>query len=135
VTVEGRPIKFEVVREGRVPLAPGVRPAWSPVPCLAFVDCYAQKLLANSDRWADRNVLSRDLIDLGMLRARVGEIPPEAWAKAEGAYRAAVREDLGKALGWFLEDEAHRRRCFEALGIARPSEILAGTEALLAELS
>jgi len=135
VTVEGRPIKFEVVCEGRVSLAPGVRPVWSPVPCLALVDCYAQKLLANSDRWADRNVLSRDLIDLGMLRARTGEIPHEAWAKAEGVYRGVVREDLGKALRWFLDDEAHRRRCFKTLGIARPAEILAGIEALLAELS
>ena len=86
-------------------------------------------------RPSDRNVLSRDLIDLGMLRARAGEIPPEAWAKAERAYRGAVREDLGKALRWFLDDEAHRRRSFDALGITSPDEILAGTEALLAESS
>lgn len=133
VTVEGRPIKFEVVREARVSLAPGVRPDWSPVPCLALVDCYAEKLLANSDRWADRNVLSRDLIDLGMLRALVGEIPPKAWAKAEGAYGSAVEADLVKALRLFSDDEAHRRRCFSALEIARTEEVLAGIEALLAD--
>ena len=134
VTVEGRPIKLEVVREARVSLAPGVRPAWSPVPCLTLVDCYAEKLLANSDRWADQNVLSRDLIDLGLLRARAGEIPPEAWTKAESVYRGAVRDDLGKAVRWFLDHEDYRRRCFSALGIARPAEILAGAEALLTDL-
>lgn len=133
VTVEGRPIKFEVVREARVPLGLGVRPAWSPVACLALADCYAEKLLANSDRWADRGVLSRDLIDLGMLRTRIGQIPGEAWAKAEGAYRSAVRTDLAEALRSFLDDGAHRRRCFSALEVAEPDEILAGVEALLAD--
>jgi len=135
VTVEGRRIKLEVVREARVALAPGVRPAWSPVPCLALVDCYAQKLLANSDRWADQNVLSRDLIDLGLLRVRAGAIPPEAWAKAEGVYRGAVRDDLVKAVRWFLDREDRRGRCLGALGVDRPAEILAGVEALGADLT
>lgn len=133
VTIEGRPIKLEVVREARLSLAPGVRPAWSPVPCLAVVDCYAEKLLANSDRWADGNVLSRDLIDLSLLRMRVGEIPAESWAKAEGVYRGAVRDDLVKALRSFLNDDDHRQRCFTALGVARPADILAGAEALHAD--
>lgn len=135
VTVGGRSIKFEVVREARLTLAPGVRPAWAPVPCLALVDCYTEKLLANSDRWADRNVLSRHLIDLSLLRARVGAIPSEAWAKAEGVYRGAVREDLRKAVRAFLNQPDHRQRCFAALGIDRPDEILAGGESLLADLT
>lgn len=95
---------------------------------------YAEKLLANSDRWPDRSVLSRDLIDLGMLRARAGAIPPTAWLKAEGAYRGAVRDDLGKALRWFLDHEDHRERCFTGLGVVHPAVILRGIEELLAEL-
>ncbi len=133
VVLDGRPIKFEVVREARVALDPGVRPGWSPVPCLALADCYATKLLANSDRWADRSVLSRDLIDLGLLRARAGPIPAEAWSKAESVYRGAIRDDLGKAARWFLDHEAYRDRCFTALGVENPAVILGGLEALLAE--
>lgn len=101
--------------------------------CLALVDCYAEKLLANSDRWADRSVLSRDLIDLGLLRARVGAIPGEAWVKAEGVYREAVRGDLVKAARWFLDHADYRDRCFTALGISNPAVIVGGVEALLAE--
>jgi hypothetical protein len=134
VTVEGRTIKFEVVREARLELAPGDRPLWSPVPCLALVDCYAEKLLANSDRWADLSVLSRDLIDLSVLRARAGEIPVAAWAKAEGAYGRAVQDDLGKALRSFLDHPDQQRRCFVGLGIDRPEAILSGVAALLADL-
>lgn len=113
----------------------GVRPDWSPVDCLALTDCFAEKLLANSDRWPDRQVLSRDLIDLGALRQRIGPIPDYAWAKVEPAYKAAARDDLRKALTAFLGDAAHQRRCFESFQIDEPDEILGGMKLLLQELA
>lgn len=123
-------IKVELVREARIELDPSVRPPWSPVDCLSIADCYAEKLLANSDRWADRQVLSRDLLDLAALCARHGSIPPEAWRKAEKAYKSAPRADLAKALAMFGSDEAYRRRCFEGLGIRRRAGLLNGLSRL-----
>ena len=135
VELEGETISVELVREARIDLDPGVRPDWSPVDCLSLTDCQAEKLLASSDRWADRQVLSRDLIDLGALRSRVGRVPEDAWAKAEKAYRTVIRDDLFKALTAFTGDASHQRRCFEGLHIDRPAEILGGLSRLRADIS
>jgi hypothetical protein len=131
VEIQGRVIRVELIREARIGLDPGVKPDWSPVDCLALTDCFAEKLLANSDRWADRQVLSRDLIDLGALRRRTGPIPDRSWDKAEAAYRTAAKDDLHKALNAFLGDASHQRRCFEGLHIDESPEILLGMKMLL----
>lgn len=104
----------ELIREARIELGPGVRPSWSPVDCLSLDDCYAEKLLANSDRWADRQLLSRDLIDLAFLRLR-GPIPKAAWKRVREAYKSAPEADLRKALAAFETDPVHQQRCFEGL--------------------
>jgi Nucleotidyl transferase AbiEii toxin, Type IV TA system len=119
-------LKVELVREARIDLDPGIRPSWSPVDCLAFVDCYAEKLLANSDRWADRQFLSRDLLDLAALRALRGPIPPEAWSKVEQAYKSAPREDLAKALAMLNRDAEYRRRCLDGLAAHAESDVRRG---------
>jgi len=134
VEMEGSAIRVELIREARIDLEPGVRLGWCPVDCLSIIDCYTEKLLANSDRWADRQVLSRDLIDLSALRQRIGPIPEAAWEKVEGAYRAAGRADLLKALLVFLQDGNHRQRCFQGLNIDDPEQILAGASQLVMDL-
>lgn len=130
----GCAIKFEIISEGRIELDPGARPLWSPVSCLTLADAYAEKLLSNSDRWPDRQLLARDLIDLGLLRSKVGPIPDEAWSKAEAAYGAAVRRDLRKALDAFLGDPGFQNRCFTGLSVSAPDEVLEGAAQLLADL-
>lgn len=105
----------ELIREARIELGPGVRPSWSPVDCLSLDDCCAEKLLANSDRWADRQLLSRDLIDLAFLRLRRGPIPGEAWKRVREAYKSAPETDLRRALSAFEADRGHQQRCFEGL--------------------
>lgn len=134
LVASGLPLKVEIIREGRIALDPGVRPTWSPITCLARSDAYAEKLLSNSDRWPDRQVLARDVIDLGMLRSEMGPIPEDAWAKAEGAYGALVRRDLKAALAMLLDDSAFQRRCFGGLAVTRPQEVLDGVAHLLADL-
>ncbi|HEX4494519.1 MAG TPA: nucleotidyl transferase AbiEii/AbiGii toxin family protein [Thermoanaerobaculia bacterium] len=134
VGIGGTEIPVELRREARIELDPGVRPPWSPVDCLSIADCFAEKLLANSDRRTDRQELSRDLIDLSALRGRIGPIPEEAWYKVDDAYRAAGRDALLKALLAFLEDEPHQQRCFKGLNIEAPAEILAGVSQLLMDL-
>src|SRR5436305_7018302 len=89
VVIGGDSIRVELIREARIELGAETKPAWAPVDCLSLSDCYAEKLLANADRWADRQVLSRDLIDLGALRHRIGPIPAAVWQKVEAAYRTA----------------------------------------------
>ena len=130
-----RTVKVEIIREARIGLDPGVRPAWSPVDCLSVPDCYAEKLLANSDRWADRQVLSRDLIDLAALRLRSGPIPAEAWTKAETAYRSVARGDLRKALTLLLGDASYQERCFQGLRIEDSEMVLEGAAQILRDLS
>jgi hypothetical protein len=105
---------IELIREARIELAPGVRPSWSPVDCLSLEDCYAEKLLANSDRWPDRQFLSRDLVDLAFLRLR-GPIPEGAWTRVREAYKSAPEADLRKALAAFEADRAYQQRCFDGL--------------------
>ena len=133
--VDGSPVRVELIREARIDLDPRARPDWSPVDCLSISDCYAEKLLANSDRWADAQVLSRDVIDLGALRRRTGPVPDEAWRKVEQAYKSAAREDLSKAATAFLGDASHQRRCAEGLHLDNPAEIRAGMEDLLRDLA
>lgn len=134
VEIDGETIRVELFREPSLELDPGVRPDWSPVDCLSISDCYAEKLLANSDRWADREVLSRDLIDLSALRQGVGPIPEEAWQKVEEVYRAFGRNNLLKALLAFTGDAAYQQRCFQGLQIDRPEEILSSAAQLILDL-
>jgi hypothetical protein len=90
--------------------------------------------MANSDRWADREALSRDLIDLSALRSRVGPIPELAWQKVEEAYRASGRNALLQAVLAFTGDVPHQQRCFQGLHVDDPEELLAGTSQLLLDL-
>jgi len=135
VAIAGDLIRVELIREARIELDPGTVPAWAPVDCLSYTDCYAEKLLANADRWADRQVLSRDLIDLSVLRHRLGPIPAAAWKKVEAAYRTAAHDDLSKALSAFGQDSQHRQRCFEGLQIRDTQRIMEGLSLLAQDLA
>lgn len=131
---QGSMVKIEIIREARIDLDAGVTPSWSPVTCLARVDCFATKLLANSDRWADRQALSRDLIDIAALRTNHGPIPDEAWTKARGAYGNSVLEDLRRSIANLLDNESYRDRCFRGLGIEDGESIVTGIECLADDL-
>ena len=134
VEMDGETIRVEMLREARIEFDPGVRPEGLPVGCLSLVDCYAEKLMANSDRWADRQVLSRDLIDLSALRRRVGPIPEEAWQKVEETYRGFGRNNLLKALLAFTGDAAYQQQCFQGLHVDEPEELLSSAAQLLLDL-
>ncbi len=131
VVVERVPIKFEIVAEERITLGKPDYPDWSPVPCLNKTDMFAEKLLANSDRWADTSVLSRDLIDLSILRLAT-PIEQEAINKAENAY--PVIEPLKRAIHNFQAQPSYRERCFRSLGILAPEQIIDGLDLLAADL-
>ena len=124
-------LKVELIREARIDLGPGVHPGWSPVDCLSIEDCFAEKLLANSDRWADRQILSRDLIDLAALRSWIGPIPESSWDKVRAAYKAAPAEDLRKALAELEGDPERLRHCLDGLNVRGKREAILEGMALL----
>jgi len=118
IEIEGVPIKFEIVLEARVSFERshdehsvcGVR-------VLSHVDLVAEKLLANSDRWADDEVDSRDLIDLAMMLAD-GRIPQAALQKAGRAY-GTIMADLEKAKT-HIERPGQLLRCMANLQMSQP---------------
>ena len=95
--IDGAPIKFEIVSEGRIDISGSMDPLFG-VPTLAKHDMYAEKLLANADRYADISAASRDAIDLSMLIEHWGDIPDESWAKARRAYGRSIDTSYEKAI-------------------------------------
>lgn len=110
-------IKFEIVLEGRIVLdQPGSEDRILGIATLTPLDTAASKLLANSDRWRDDSVHSRDLIDLAMMK------PPKALlrravAKAQTAYGNSIQADLANAIERLRTQPHHLARCMAALGM------------------
>jgi hypothetical protein len=134
VIVGGVSIRVELIREARITLGPAERAPWTPLPLLSVSDSFAEKLLANSDRWADRDELARDLVDLAILRVSHGPVPQAAWEAVEAAYRSAPVQDLRKAAERFLAEPDYQKRCFTGLDVERTDDVLLGVRALLSDL-
>ncbi|ETD86367.1 nucleotidyl transferase AbiEii/AbiGii toxin family protein [Rhodobacter capsulatus] len=118
-------IKFEIVREARIGLTGEIDARYG-VPVLSRDHMFAEKLLANADRWNDAAVLSRDILDLSMMMSRWGAVPEAAWALAEGAYGDTVRKAYGKAVERIRNPE-WLRKCMRdmAMDADLETEILA----------
>jgi Nucleotidyl transferase AbiEii toxin, Type IV TA system len=122
--VDGLPLKFEVVLEGRIALdAPGAQDALCGVSTLTPRDMAATKLLANSDGHADDGVFSRDVIDLAMMDLKLPALRA-AFAKAEAAYGPAVGRDLAKAINSIRTRQGWLERCMQAMAIDLPKALL-----------
>jgi predicted nucleotidyltransferase len=115
LSVDAQPIKLEIVLEGRIDLeAPGPTDVVCGIATLTPLDMAASKLLANSDRWMDDGVFSRDLIDLAMMHANP-QLLRAAAAKAEGAYGPAVLRDLHRAVDRMQARTGWLERCMGAM--------------------
>lgn len=124
LSVVGQPIKFEIVLEGRIKLAaPTAKDVVCGVPTLTVLDMATSKLLANSDRWADDGVFSRDLIDLAMMQPRL-PLLRQAITKAEAAYGPAIRVDLEKAILRIQQRQGWLERCMQAMAMTLPKALL-----------
>lgn len=126
VVMDGVTLRFEIVVEARLSLDPPRKVAGLPVGCLSARDAYAEKLLANADRWADTATMQRDLVDLCAITAHRG-VDDQAFDRAESAY--PVREPLTRALQRF-NDPATRTRCLDQLQV-RDTALIARGEAIL----
>lgn len=117
-------IKFEIVLEARIRLdAPGPDDQVCGVATLTPLDMVASKLLANSDRWADDGVFSRDLIDLAMLQPK-GKRLTQAIEKARTAYGDSITADLAKAIVHLLGRPGRLERCIDAMQMTVPKALL-----------
>ena len=113
--VDDLEIKFEVVLEARITLdPPGADDRLCGVYTLTPLDMAASKLLANSDRWRDDSVQSRDLIDLAMMTPRK-ELLREAIAKAKGAYGDSIESALASAIADLRERPHRLDQCMQAM--------------------
>jgi hypothetical protein len=117
-------IKFEIVLEGRIQLvAPTAKDVVCGISTLTVLDMTASKLLANSDRWADDGVFSRDLIDLAMLQPGL-PLLRQAIAKAEAAYGQAICVDMGKAIQQLQQRQGWLERCMQAMAMTLPKALV-----------
>jgi len=93
-----------------------------PVPVLDRIGLFTEKLLANSDRHADRSVFARDLIDLLMMVKSWGAIPQPAWDKARSAYGDTVAKEFHRAVQALRDAPAYLDECFATLGVDGPNQ-------------
>lgn len=118
--VENQAIKFEIVLEGRIELAvPGTQDEICGIATLTPLDMATSKLLANSDRWYDDGVFSRDIIDLAMMNPPLALLR-SAIEKAETAYRQAIRQDLEKAISRLQSRDDRLERCMQVMAMELP---------------
>lgn len=97
LSLADQPIKFEIVREARIPLEGSIVEGLG-VPVLSAESQFAEKLLANADRCLDKSAAYRDAIDLGYLIEETGGLPSGAIQVAERAYGKDVLQSVGKVL-------------------------------------
>ena len=111
IRTDGVDIKLEIVLEARIALEPpGDDDRICGIATLTPLDLVATKLLANSDRWADESVASRDLIDLAMM-APTKTLLRQGIAKASGAYGQSIVTDLAKAMERLRERPERLDQC------------------------
>lgn len=128
-SLDDTPIKFEIIFEGRIPLA-GEWIKNVPVESLGQVACFAEKLLANADRARDKSNNSRDLIDLAFMSATwpLNNLA-EGLSLSEEAYGEVVLGELIFALDQF-GNRAVRKSCLGNLNVSNPRKLDRGLNTL-----
>ncbi|MDA7768627.1 hypothetical protein N8936_00860 [Porticoccaceae bacterium] len=124
VFIEGKPIKFEIVLEGRISLVkPGQKDSVLGMTTLMKIDMAVSKLLANSDRDLDMGMHCRDVIDLAMLNLSKAAFA-EATTKGEAAYGEAILKDFAKVIDRLGEADGLLERCMKAMDVSVPRALL-----------
>lgn len=117
-------IKFEIISEGRICFeAPKSKDRVGDIVTLSRVDLVASKLLANTDRWNDEGVFSRDLIDLAMMKVSQKEFHL-AMTKVQEAYGDSALLALFKAIDRLLGQESSMDRCISVMNISVPGALI-----------
>lgn len=124
--VDGRKIKFEIVNEGRIDVSGSIDADLS-VPVLDEHSCFAEKFLANADRWADESVLSRDVIDLAfMVESWGSDAAAQGYALACAAYGDLTADCAKRAARKLLDGKTYLKRCVESLRVTETGKLASG---------
>ena len=130
IGVDGAPVKFEIILEARIGIQPVTDQDFA-VPVLDRRTCFAEKWLANADRWNDTAVLSRDAIDLAFMLQAWGEDEAGAGAVlATAAYGNAIRTAALGACAKLRAGAPYRAQCAANLGISDTKALAAGLRKL-----
>lgn len=117
-------IKFEIVLEGRIKFEkPDKNDVIEGVATLTETDLLAEKLLANSDRYMDDGVFSRDLIDLAFMNVKKISTT-HGYRKAQDAYGEVVLRDLERAIQTLEARPNWLDRCIDILEIQEPRAVV-----------
>lgn len=117
-------IKIEVVLEERIELEASEKTNnICGITSLTDLDMAAEKLLANSDRWLDASVFSRDLIDLAMMSPDK-VLLKKAIEKAEEVYGKSVCRDLDKSIRHVLDRPEWLSKCMSVMDMKMPKAML-----------
>lgn len=128
--IDGQLVKFEIVNEARIDLSGAVVKALH-VPCLDKPCCFAEKILANDDRWIDESVLSRDIIDLAYMTESWGAAPfSDGMHKAQAAYGDVVMRSVRAAAKRLIDDKTYYKKCVDSLRLVRVATLTAGLKRL-----
>ena len=119
-------LKLEIVAEYNLDI--GTPDKCENVPCLNLIDRITAKLIANADRWCDRNKFSRDLIDLAII-ANQQQLPSEAIVYANNIYPDAEK-CLIEAIEQFQDLADYRQKCYQTLQVSEPYAIVNGLDKL-----
>lgn len=126
VKVGAAQVKLEILKEGNITLdRPGPKDTVLGVTTATVGDLVATKLMANSDRWMDPTVFSRDIIDLAMVCPN----PPilaTSVGKARAAYGRDVFDHAQEAIAALVDDQHALERRMTALGMTQPRALLVG---------
>lgn len=129
---KGEKIKFEIVNEGRIDLS-GSPHRGLRVPCLSDVSCFAEKFLANDDRWNDEAFLSRDVIDLAFMIEGWGmPVALEGCAVARRAYGDSVQRSARAAAHKLIEKKEYLKKCIAGLRVTRADSLASGLKKIAA---
>lgn len=132
VQIDNEPIKFEIINEARIDLS-GARIDRLHVPCLDRTCCFAEKVLANDDRWLDESVASRDVIDIAyMIEAWGMQAFIEGTHRARGAYGKGVDASLRASAKKLLQKKTYFKKCVTSVGISDASTLVSGLGRIVA---
>lgn len=132
IDVDGQKIKFEIINEGRIDVSGNKRRDLH-VPCLDERSCFAEKLLANADRWNDESFRSRDAIDLAYMIEGWGMEPfLEGGRVAYAAYGDPVEASARAAARKLLDNKDYFKKCVDGLRVTNINTLVAGLKRIAA---
>lgn len=121
---DDQPIKFEIVLEGRIEIEAATgKDQICGISTLTPLDMASSKLLANSDRWSDDAVFSRDVIDLAMMSPSL-PLLRKAVLKTQGAYGESITRDLDRAIERLQNRPDWLERCMQLMAMNLPKAAL-----------